>query len=92
MARGIPRLAAHGWALGLAVLVLLLAPLAFKHSIAEAHANAGSPSVALTRQGDSALRYPATAAQVGAPLSSAHHQVGVLDGLVAPGDNGVDLL
>ena len=25
MARGIPRLAAHGWALGLAVLVLLLA-------------------------------------------------------------------
>jgi len=74
------------------VLVLLLAPLVFKHPIAEAHATAGSPSVALTRQGDSALRYPATAAQVSAPLSSTHHQRGSPDGMAAPGDNGVDVL
>lgn len=71
--------------------MLLLAPLTFKHPIAEAHATAG-PSVALTRQGDSALRYPATAAQVSAPLSSTHHQAGVRDGMAAPGDDGVDVL
>jgi murein DD-endopeptidase MepM/ murein hydrolase activator NlpD len=72
--------------------VLLLAPLIFKHPIREAHAGAGSPSVALTRQGDSALRYQATAAQASAPVSPTHHQGGLPDGLAAPGDNAVDVL
>jgi murein DD-endopeptidase MepM/ murein hydrolase activator NlpD len=83
LARGIPRLAAHGWALALACLVLLLAPLAFKHPIAEAHATAGSPPVGLTRQGESALRYPATAAQATAVPPLLHHQGGTTDGLAA---------
>jgi murein DD-endopeptidase MepM/ murein hydrolase activator NlpD len=83
LARGIPRLAAHGWALGLAVLVLLLAPLAFRHPIAEAHATAGSAPVMGTSLGESALRFPATAAQVSAPVSPTHHQGGVPDGLAA---------
>ncbi|MDQ6712620.1 MAG: M23 family metallopeptidase [Candidatus Dormibacteraeota bacterium] len=42
MARGIPRLAAHGWALGLALFVLALGPLGFRHPIAEAHATSRS--------------------------------------------------
>jgi murein DD-endopeptidase MepM/ murein hydrolase activator NlpD len=83
LARGIPRLAAHGWALGLAVLVLLVAPLAFKHPIAEAHATAGSPPVGITGLGDFALRYPATAAAASAPLPPTHHQGGTVDGLAA---------
>jgi murein DD-endopeptidase MepM/ murein hydrolase activator NlpD len=92
LARGIPRLAAHGWALGLALLVLLLAPLAFKHPMAEAHATAGSPPVGVTRQGELALRYPATAAQATAPLALTHHQGGLLDDLAAQGGSGVDVL
>ncbi|HXN00951.1 MAG TPA: M23 family metallopeptidase [Candidatus Dormibacteraeota bacterium] len=83
MARGIPRLAAHGWALGLAVLVLLLAPLAFKHPIAEAHATAGSPPLSRSMLGESALRFPATAAQVGVAPAPVHHQGGTADGLAA---------
>ena len=38
MARGIPRLAAHGWALALALIVLALGPLGFRNPIAEVHA------------------------------------------------------
>jgi murein DD-endopeptidase MepM/ murein hydrolase activator NlpD len=70
----------------------MLAPLMVRLPISEAHATAGSPPVALTRQGESALRYPATAAQVSATISSTRHQGGVRDGMAAPGDNGVDLL
>jgi murein DD-endopeptidase MepM/ murein hydrolase activator NlpD len=92
LARGIPRLAAHGWALALACLVLLLAPLAFKHPSAEAHATAGSPSVVITRVGESALRYPATAAQAGAPPAVVRHQAGTLDGLAPQADINVDPL
>jgi murein DD-endopeptidase MepM/ murein hydrolase activator NlpD len=92
LARGIPRLAAHGWALALAAIVLLLAPLAFKHPVAEAHATAGSPPVVMTRQGESALRSPATAAQASAPLPPTHHQGAATDDLAAQRDDSVDLL
>jgi len=92
LARGIPRLAAHGWALALACLVLLLAPLAFKHPIAEAHAAAGSAPVVMTTQGESALRYPATAAQAISPFAPAHHQGGAQEDLAAQGNDGVDVL
>jgi murein DD-endopeptidase MepM/ murein hydrolase activator NlpD len=90
LARGIPRLAAHGWALALAVLVLLLAPLAFKHPVAEAQATAGSPPLMGTRSGEPALRYPATAAQAGAVAPLPHHPGGTADGLSA--DISVDPL
>jgi murein DD-endopeptidase MepM/ murein hydrolase activator NlpD len=73
-----------------ACLVLILAPLAFKHPIAEAHATAGSPSVLVTGVGESALRYPATAAQAGAPPAVVRHQGGTVDGLAA--DINVDPL
>ena len=92
MARGIPRLAAHGWALALACLVLLLAPLAFKHPIAEAHATGGGAPVVITGQAESALRYPATAAQAGSPPAPAHHQGGPQEDLSALGNNSVDIL
>ncbi|HXN04919.1 MAG TPA: M23 family metallopeptidase [Candidatus Acidoferrum sp.] len=90
MARGIPRLAAHGWALALACLVLLLAPLAFKHPIAEVQATAGGPPLMGTRLGEPALRYPATAEQASAVLAVGHHQGGTTDGLAA--DINVDPL
>jgi murein DD-endopeptidase MepM/ murein hydrolase activator NlpD len=45
LARGIPRLAAHGWALALALIVLALGPLGFTHPIAEAHATTRSVTV-----------------------------------------------
>ncbi|TME81233.1 MAG: M23 family metallopeptidase [Chloroflexi bacterium] len=38
MARGIPRLAAHGWALAVALFVLALGPLGFRQPIADVHA------------------------------------------------------
>jgi len=43
---GIPRLATHGWALALALLILALAPLGFRHPIADAQATGVSPSLA----------------------------------------------
>jgi murein DD-endopeptidase MepM/ murein hydrolase activator NlpD len=46
LARGIPRLAAHGWALALALIVLALGSLGFRHPIAEVHATSGSVTVA----------------------------------------------
>ena len=92
MERGIPRLAAHGWALALACLVLLLAPLAFKHPIAEAHATVASPSVVVTSLGESALRYPASAAQAGVPAAVVRHQGGTVDGLAGQADINVDPL
>jgi murein DD-endopeptidase MepM/ murein hydrolase activator NlpD len=39
LARGIPRLAAHGWALAVALLVLALGPLGFRHPVADVHAS-----------------------------------------------------
>jgi murein DD-endopeptidase MepM/ murein hydrolase activator NlpD len=45
LARGIPRLAAHGWALALALVVLALGPLLFRHPIAEVQATSGSVAV-----------------------------------------------
>jgi len=45
LARGIPRLAAHGWALALALFVLAVGPLGFRHPIAEVHATSGSVTV-----------------------------------------------
>jgi len=83
LARGIPRLAAHSWALALAALVLLLAPLAFTHPAAEAHATVGGPPYMGTTPGEPAFRYPATAAQAGAVAPLPHHQGGTADGLAA---------
>jgi murein DD-endopeptidase MepM/ murein hydrolase activator NlpD len=45
LARGIPRLAAHGWALALALIVLALGPLGFRHPIAEVQATSGSVTI-----------------------------------------------
>jgi murein DD-endopeptidase MepM/ murein hydrolase activator NlpD len=67
----------------LAALVLLLAPLAFKHPVAEAQATAGGPPVMGTRLGEPAFRYQATAAQAGAVAPPPHHQGGAADGLAA---------
>lgn len=64
MARGIPRLCAHGWALGLALLLLALAPLGFRHSVAEARAAAGGVVVSVKSSiDDGALRGPLTPEQ-----------------------------
>jgi murein DD-endopeptidase MepM/ murein hydrolase activator NlpD len=72
------------------VLVLLLAPLAFKHPVAEALATGGGPALMGTRLGEPALRYPATAAQASAVPPLPHHQGGTPDGLAA--DINVDPL
>jgi murein DD-endopeptidase MepM/ murein hydrolase activator NlpD len=72
------------------VFVLLLAPLAFKHPIAEAQATAGGPALMGTRLGESALRYPATPAQASAVAPLPRHQGGTADGLAA--DINVDPL
>jgi murein DD-endopeptidase MepM/ murein hydrolase activator NlpD len=72
------------------VLVLLLAPLVFKHPIAEVQATAGGPPLLGTRLGEPALSYPATAAQASAVLPPVHHQGGTTDGLAA--DTNVDPL
>jgi murein DD-endopeptidase MepM/ murein hydrolase activator NlpD len=45
LARGIPRLFAHGWALALALFVLALGPLGFRHPIAEVRATSGGVAV-----------------------------------------------
>jgi murein DD-endopeptidase MepM/ murein hydrolase activator NlpD len=52
LARGIPRLAAHGWALALALFVLALGPLGFRHPIAEAHATSRSITVPFQTSAD----------------------------------------
>ena len=63
MARGIPRFCAHGWALALALLLVALAPIGFRHPVAEARASTGSVTVAFkTGIDDSALRAPSTPA------------------------------
>lgn len=73
--------------------MLLLAPLAFRHPIAEVHATGASASVVITGvRGEAPLRYPATAAQAMAPLAAAHHQGGAQEDLAAQGGNSVDVL
>ena len=72
--------------------MLLLAPLAFKHPIAEAHATVASPSVVVTSLGESALRYPASAAQAGVPAGGVRHQAGTVDGLAGQADINLDPL
>ena len=44
---GVPRLATHGWVLGLALLVLALAPLAFRHPLSDVQAVSESPATSL---------------------------------------------
>lgn len=61
MARGIPRLAAHGWALALALFLVAVAPLGFRHPAAEARATTGGVAVAFkTSIDDSPLSGPWT--------------------------------
>jgi murein DD-endopeptidase MepM/ murein hydrolase activator NlpD len=67
-----------------------VAPLAFTHPVAEAHATAGSAPVVTSRLGESAFPYPATAAQASAVQPPLHHQGGTTDGLAA--DLNVDPL
>jgi len=55
-------LATHGWALALALLVLALAPLGFRHPIADAQATSGSP-------GRLAYKTEIAAATLGSPSS-----------------------
>jgi murein DD-endopeptidase MepM/ murein hydrolase activator NlpD len=92
LARGIPRLAAHLWALALAGLVLLLAPLAFRHTVTDVQATVGSPPLVGTRLGEPALHYPTTAEQATAPALLVHHQAASVDGLTAQRDNTIDVL
>lgn len=76
MSRGIPRLAAHGWALALALLVLALAPLGFRHPIDQASAT--TPAALLpykTSIDDSALRAPSTPAQARQLTPLVHYPV-----------------
>src|SRR5260370_14439998 len=55
------RLAAHGWALGLALLLVALAPLGFRHPVAEARATTGTVTVPLkTSIDDAAIGGPST--------------------------------
>ena len=76
----------------MAGLILLLAPLGFRHSIAEAHATVSSPTVVVTRLGDSALHYPATAAQGSAVPPVVHHQDSMTDGPAVNADVSLDPL
>jgi murein DD-endopeptidase MepM/ murein hydrolase activator NlpD len=76
LAWGIPRLAAHGWALALALLVLVLAPLAFPHPIAEARANTTTGGMPFNSGiDDAALRAPSTPAQAGQLSAMVHYTV-----------------
>jgi murein DD-endopeptidase MepM/ murein hydrolase activator NlpD len=59
LARGIPRLAAHGWALALALFVLALGPLGFRHPIAEVHATSGNVTVTSASSASEAAPEPA---------------------------------
>ena len=64
LAWGIPRLAAHGFALAVALLVLALAPLAYRQPVTEAQATTGRASVTFkTSIDEAALRAPSTPSQ-----------------------------
>ena len=76
MSWGIPRLATHGWALALALLVLALAPLGFRHPIADAQATAVSPGLAdQTGIADAMLRSPSSPAQARPLTPLVHYRV-----------------
>ena len=73
---GIPRLATHGWALALALLVLALAPLGFRHPIADAQATNASPGLAdQTGMADAILRSPSGPAQARPLTPLVHYRV-----------------
>jgi len=73
---GIPRLAAHGFALAVALLVLALAPLGFRHSVATAQATTPSVTVPFkTSIDDAALRAPSTPAQARQLTPLVHYRV-----------------
>jgi len=73
---GIPRLAAHGWALAVALLVLALAPLGFRQPNVEAQATTPSAIVPFkTSIDDSALRAPSTPAQARQPAPPVRYEV-----------------
>lgn len=81
LAWGIPRLAAHGWALALALLVLALAPLAYRQPVAEAHATTVRATASFkTSIDEAALRAPSTPAQARQLSPLVHY-------LVKPGDS-----
>ena len=76
LARGIPRLAAHGWALALALFVLALAPLAYRQPITDAQATAGRTTVPFkTSIDEAALRAPSTPAQARQLPPLVHYRV-----------------
>jgi murein DD-endopeptidase MepM/ murein hydrolase activator NlpD len=64
LARGIPRLAAHGWALALALVVLALGPLGFRHPIAEVQATSATVIVPLRTSIDAAAPRTGSGADV----------------------------
>jgi murein DD-endopeptidase MepM/ murein hydrolase activator NlpD len=73
---GIPRLAAHGFALAVALLVLALAPLGFRQPLADVQAT--TPRVAVpfkTSIDDAALRAPSTPAQARQLAPLVHYRV-----------------
>ena len=96
LAWGIPRLAAHGWALALALLVLALAPLAYRQPVAEAHATTLSATAPFKTSIDEAsLRAPSTPAQARqlSPLVPYEVQPGdSVDSIAARGGITVDTL
>lgn len=96
MSWGIPRLAAHGWALALALLVLALAPLGFRHPIAEAHATVERGTAPFkTSIDDSALRALSTPAQARQLSPLVHYQVKAgdsVDSIAARAGISVDTL
>jgi murein DD-endopeptidase MepM/ murein hydrolase activator NlpD len=64
LARGIPRLAAHGFALAVALLVLAVAPFASHQPVTDAQATMGRASVPFkTSIDEAALRAPSTPSQ-----------------------------
>jgi murein DD-endopeptidase MepM/ murein hydrolase activator NlpD len=82
LAWGIPRLAAHGWALALALLVLAVAPLAYRQPVAEAQATTVGASVPFKRGiDDAALRAPSTPSQARQLSPLVHYQVKPGDGV-----------
>jgi murein DD-endopeptidase MepM/ murein hydrolase activator NlpD len=73
---GIPRLATHGWALALALLVLALAPLGFRHPIADAQATVISSGLGdQTGIADPMLRSPSSPAQARQLTPLVHYRV-----------------
>ena len=70
-------MATHGWALALALLVLALAPLGFRHPIADAQATSGSPGrlAYKTEIAGATLGSPSSPAQARQLTPLVHYQV-----------------